>query len=102
MTQPTLLDLGARDLFQASSPTSHEAAVAIRPAAETLRAKVLEYLRSRGETGATDEEIQDGLGMAQNTERPRRVELVEAGSVVDSGETRKTRSGRKAVIWRAK
>lgn len=29
----------------------------------------------------------------------RRVEGVEAGRVVDSGRTRKTRSGRNAAVW---
>ncbi len=38
--------------------------------------------------------------MNANTERPRRIELVAMGKVVDSHETRLTRSGRKAVVWK--
>jgi hypothetical protein len=48
---------------------------------------------------ATDEEIQLGLEMSGSTERPRRVELVAAGRIVDSGRTRPTQSGRQAVVW---
>lgn len=38
--------------------------------------------------------------MGGSTERPRRVELVEGGHVVDSGLRRLTRSRRFAVVWR--
>ena len=80
-------------------PTSQAAAEAIRPNAATLRARVLRYIEARGERGATDEEIQNNLGMAGNTQRPRRKELQEAGLIRDSGRTRKTSSGREAVVW---
>lgn len=35
-----------------------------------------------------------------STLRPRRGECVERGLVEDSGQTRATRSGRQAVVWR--
>lgn len=94
-----------RDLFwqppprQQHSPTSTEAAEAIEPRADTLRAQVLDYLRMCNVNGATDEEMQLALGMNPSTQRPRRVELVNAGLVVDSGRTRPTASGRAAVVW---
>lgn len=84
---------------QQHSPTSTAAAESVVGKAGTLRAAVLDFLR-RG-SGATDEEIQEGIPMAASTQRPRRVELVERGPVVDSGVTRATRSGRQAVVWRA-
>jgi hypothetical protein len=84
---------------QRHSVTSREAADAIKPDASELRRRVLAYLRGRGEDGATDEEMQTGIPMVPNTQRPRRVELVEMGSVVDSGRKRRTRSGRNAVVW---
>ena len=40
------------------TPTSNEAAALIVPSAATLRGKVLEYIRARGQEGAIDEEIQ--------------------------------------------
>lgn len=86
--------------FQPHSDTSREAAREIRPTAENLRWAVLTFLESRGSQGATDEEIQEALAMPGSTERPRRVELQQANRCHDSGEVRKTRSGRSAVVWR--
>lgn len=47
----------------------------------------------------TDEEIVAATGLSPNAERPRRGELVESGRVVDTGQTRATKSGRKATLW---
>lgn len=88
--------------YQKHSATSKAAATSIVPKAGTLRAMVLEFLKDRrywGIDGATDEEIQDELEMPQNTARPRRVELVRAGLVIDSGRSRPTKSGRMATVW---
>lgn len=65
----------------------------------TLQRSVVAFLRARGEHGATDEEMQLGIPMDQNTQRPRRVELVRRGLVVEAG-TRKTRKGKYATAWR--
>lgn len=81
----------------AGSSTSQEAARAIAPVTGTLRARVLVAIRQEG--GVTDEEGMDLLEMPASTYRPRRVELVRDGLVRDSGQTRDTKSGRKAVIW---
>ena len=112
MNQPTLFDaleprtrVAAETRPKVSAPcqvhsqTSREAADAIVPQSATLRRAVLEFLRSRGFDGATDEQMQDGIPMPASTQRPRRVELVEANLVRDSGTTRKTKSGRNAVVW---
>lgn len=84
---------------QRHSATSMEAARLISGKAGTLREKVRQFLELRGKAGATDEEIQSGLVMAANTERPRRRELEQAGIVRDSGMTRTTTSGRAATVW---
>jgi hypothetical protein len=42
------------------------------------------------------------LGMNPSTQRPRRIELCQRNLIVDSGTTRLTTSGRKAVVWKAK
>ena len=83
------------------SATSAEAAERAEPKAGTDRAKVLSMIRAWAEAGCTDEEIADATGMNPSTVRPRRVELVALGHVEDSQMTRPTRSGRKAVVWRA-
>ena len=81
----------------APARTSLAAAESIAPTAATLRAQVFDLLRSHG--GMTDEEMQQALSMNPSTQRPRRGELVDAGQVRDSGRTRKTASGREAVVW---
>lgn len=81
------------------SPTSEQAAESITECAASMRARVLAFIVSMGDYGATDDEIQIALIMAGNTERPRRRELVKAGDIVESGATRATTSGRAAVVW---
>lgn len=83
---------------QRHSITSVAAADAIKPSAANLRQQVLVFIRASPD-GVTDEEIQQGTGIGPSTERPRRIELVKAGAVFDSGRTRATRSGRQAVVW---
>lgn len=87
------------------SETSKAAAIAAEPNAGTQRARVLDCLREYTASvyvGLTDNEMQFILHMNPSTQRPRRVELVRAGLVVDSGKTRLTPSGKRAVVWVAK
>lgn len=83
---------------QADSPESVDAAMANMPNRGTQRDRILRHLQEWGP--ATDEQLQDALAMEGSTERPRRVELVEAGLVIKAG-TAKTKSGRSAALWRA-
>jgi hypothetical protein len=85
--------------FQRHSPTSEEAAERHEPRARTERARVLDAIRKSVEDGLTDEECQDALLMNPSTQRPRRVELVKGGFVVDSGRTRPTHAGYPAAVW---
>lgn len=85
--------------YQAHSGTSREAASSIKGKSARLREQVLQELRRNP---ATDEELATLLTLSGNTARPRRVELVELGLVEDSGQRRKTASGRNAVVWRVK
>lgn len=83
--------------------TSVAAAESVRESAATLRARLLVFYRERGARGATDEEAQLVLGMAGNTQRPRRGELASAkyGRLIEeSSEKRPTKSGRDATVWR--
>lgn len=82
---------------QLHSPTSVAAATAITAATPTLREAVYKIIHDRH--GLTDEEGAELLGMGLNTYRPRRIELVEIGAVIDTGQTRKTRAGRQATVW---
>lgn len=108
--QPSLLDW--TPAHQRHSPTSKAAAEAIKHRVGPMHGKILTLLRHRRSfadhgavladrwtAGATDEEMQFELDMAQNTQRPRRRELQQWGLVIDSGTTRATKSGRQAVVW---
>lgn len=93
MNAPTLWD--APPPYQAHSITSKQAAESIRPNAGTLRAKVLDLLKTEA---LTDEEIANQLNLSGSTARPRRIELVRAGLVESTG-TKPTASGRQAQVW---
>ena len=83
-----------------TATASHEAALAIQPAAKNLRRQVCEFIAKQGANGATDEEIQLGLGMNPSTERPRRGEVWAYGLITDAiGERRQSASGRACVVW---
>jgi hypothetical protein len=113
VTQPPLFTDAIADTWPAEPPsvagssTSIAAAKAIEPVSGRLRKAVYEWIKGRGEQGGTDEEAMEALagslGVGVNTIRPRRIELVQAGYVRDSGRKRPTRSSGKrkcqAVVW---
>ncbi len=85
-----------------SSQTSVAAARAIEGGPRTQgRALVLAAVQHSPD-GLTDQAIQEATGLVESSERPRRVELVEANLLYDSGRQRITRSGRMASVWRAR
>lgn len=49
---------------------------------------VLKFIRDRGTSGATDKQIQAGLSMHGDTQRPRRRELEKAGLIREAGHNR--------------
>lgn len=65
----------------------------------TASERVLAFVLDTGSWGATDEEIQTQLGMNPSTQRPRRIEWVQARAVKASGRTRKTIAGVVAIVW---
>lgn len=92
-------------LFASRAPSVHgsvtSAAAADAMTPQLLNAtqrRVLAYLEEHGP--ATDEEIATGLGMNPSTQRPRRIELARRGLVIADG-TKRTTSGRMAVVWQA-
>lgn len=79
--------------------TSREAARKFTAQSGTARRRVFDALHAAGGDGMTDEELQRHLGMGGNTERPRRIELVDAGMVADSGRRRPTNSDSRGIVW---
>jgi hypothetical protein len=92
------LSLDWTPAHQAHSPTSRAAAEAIKPKVGPMHREIIRYL-TLSARGATDEELQFDLDLKGSTQRPRRRELQQAGLIIDSGTTRKTESGRQAVVW---
>jgi DNA-binding IclR family transcriptional regulator len=87
--------------YQRHSDTSRDAALSVLSSAAQSRLRVFNFLKQCPE-GCTDEEIAEALSMNPSSARPRRVELVAAGIVEDSGFRRRTKSGRKATVWSAR
>ena len=89
--------------FQAHSLTSLEAAHRAREEGTANRGRELVWaaLSAAGSAGMTDEEIETITRLKGSSARPRRLELLEAGRIIASG-TRKTKSGRNAVVWMVK
>ena len=65
-----------------------------------LQSWVYRTIKDAGDYGVTDDELFMELPTDnQSSIRPRRIELVRAGLVKDSGRKRKTSSGRQATVW---
>lgn len=85
---------------QRHSPTSNEAARLIAPRCGPMEIEILNMIEAcqmAGGCGLTDLELIEAMGT--QSARPRRIFLVKIGKMRDSGSTRKTRSGRRAVVW---
>jgi hypothetical protein len=80
--------------------TSYAAHRQIRKCAPEMRRRIMEALRA-STSGLTDEQICAAAGLAGNSERARRIELVESLDVVAAPWTRPTASGRQATVWMA-
>lgn len=76
--------------------TSHEAAARALGRSGGARRRVLEALTT---FALTDDEMQVLLCMPANTQRPRRVELVDMGYVQSTGLRRTTTTGAEAIVW---
>jgi hypothetical protein len=90
---------------QHARPTSAAAAVEALPRSGSQRDKVWQVIRAAGPAGLTDQDIARDLGMAENSTRPRRLELSNPPRpnmprlVVDSGRTKETSTGSHATVW---
>ena len=85
--------------FQNHSATSREAARAISGKTCPMERAILALFdyKKKFPLGWTDDELIVHFGT--HSIRPRRIFLVACGKLRDSGMTRKTRSGRNAVVW---
>ena len=79
--------------------TKRAAKAAIDEHVPALRRRVLDCLRTFGDEGATDEQMQEALRMKPQTQTPRRLELVQQNLVRDSGRRRRLKSGNSGKVW---
>ena len=86
--------------YQKHRRTSKAAAVAIVPHLNRLQALLLELLEEAGARGLTDNQMQKKSGLSDNTQVPRRIELLRDFKLIaPSGRKRKTSSGNPAIVW---
>jgi hypothetical protein len=81
--------------------TERRAAILVFPRTGTQRRRVLDFIASCDERGATDYEVAQALGSITHrwVLATRRGELEKDGWVRDSGKTRKTDTGSDAAVW---
>jgi predicted transcriptional regulator len=82
--------------------TSLAARDSIREKAPSLRERIYAFIGEMPTCGATRDEIENHLHLSGNTVRPRVRELIDAGRIYETKETRLTRSGRNAFVLRAR
>lgn len=95
MTQERLPYFG-RAPHVVGSDTSQSAGESIEPSACVLRERV--YL-CIADGGATCDEVEQRTGLRHQTASARVRELALSGRIRDTGQRRKTRSGRNAAVW---
>jgi hypothetical protein len=84
--------------------TSAVAAEQAEPRSGTQCGRVYEAIRDAGPDGLTDQQLAGKLCLAENSVRPRRLELSDPPEglprlIADSGERRRTPAGKHAIVW---
>lgn len=70
----------------------------VQPDIPDREAQVLAFIRDVG--GATADEVYNTLGMRQNTVSSLIAQLAKAGKLMNSKSTRRTTTGRPAIVWK--
>ena len=83
------------------SDTSKDASSSLELVLNDLQLLVLKAIEE-SPNGMTCDEVEIRLSLRHQTASARVNELMEAKYIVDSGERRKTSSGRKATVWKAR
>jgi len=78
---------------------SKRAYAAFHDFAPTVVGRVFNFLCSRGQTGATDDEMEEALSILHQTINPCRQLLHKNGWIKQNGQERLTRSGCSACVW---
>ena len=84
--------------YHGGNRESSEAHASIADSKHTLRRKVVAYVASLGETGATSDEIEVAMGLPHQTVSARLTEAKKYGELVKTDQRRPTRLGRMAAV----
>lgn len=87
-----------RDLFGGTLPPSPRRS----GSGPTDAWRVLDFIRSQGDRGATDDEIEVALGLPHQTASARRRDLEKGGQIYNTSARRRTRTGTPAAVWRVR
>jgi hypothetical protein len=87
--------------YARGNEASRQAADAVEHKLDGVRAKVFDFIRSRGAYGATGSEIAAATEIALLTVRPRCTDLGQAGYIYDSGMLRKNDDRKNETVWAA-
>lgn len=79
--------------------TSLQAAKDAKSNVQAMRTAILAFIRRQGTYGATDDEIEQALGLMHQSASARRRELFLAELVQPSQKRRPTRTGSAARVW---
>ena len=85
------------DLF---TDTRRASLDSVTPRIAGIQMKILDALEDRG--GLTTEELSTVTGIAYSALQPRTSELRDRGGIIDSGHRRPNRSGKSAIVWKAR
>jgi hypothetical protein len=99
MTQPSLFDNPEVGRARHSDPPTAKAA-ARTISVERLEKRIVELLREYP-TGFTTHELSEELGIPLVSISPRMAPLKRKTLVQDSGDTRRTGTGRASIVWKA-
>jgi hypothetical protein len=64
-----------------------------------LSERVLSFFAQSGQTGKTDDEAAIALGVKSKVVAARRAAMLKRGQIKNSGQTRKSRSGKLTTVW---
>lgn len=96
------IDFDAKTLARRADPqTSHAAAARVREFAGRHAGQIFGWLFDHP-AGGTKDEIANGTGIDAIAVARRIAELRRTAGVYDSGETRRTPTGRAATVWKVR
>jgi predicted transcriptional regulator len=79
--------------------TSADAASSIRTLTARVQRAAYHAIAEMGSHGLTTDELAARLGMERTTVQPRTSELRRLGRIIDSGQRRHNRNGKRAIVW---